>query len=320
MSYKIEIKAASKNGWQTPAEAKKYYGRYSRDGITAHWWNDPKLIKDSDHNNIVKYVQNQAQAGNMSINYVLSNTKITQLVAPENVAWHATSGNPTTIGIEFSPHLNAEGYKKAGWLIWQLEKRFNKKLAIYPHKYWNQTACPGTISLTRLRDEANKWARGDYNPKPVTSVVKASLTWSKLSKPVEYVANKPVTNLWNFDSTAWNMKSVKQFKKGDRITIYGKVVNNTLKATYLLTEYSYTNKITNGFNEVDLDKYVAPPAPTPKPVTPPEDVLQPVDPPKTEPAVPKEASDFEARLTALEKVVQAIVDFLSSVFKNFTKG
>lgn len=306
--YTIEQKLASKNGWYTPAEARRYYGRYSRDGVTVHWWNTPE--KAGTHAATVNYILGQAQKGNMSINYVVSDGKITQCVHPDNVAWHASSANPTTVGIEFDPRLKAEGYKKGGWLIWQLEKRYNKKLTMYAHNYWSGTQCPGTISMSKLREEANKWARGEYNPKPVPKApAKASLTWSKLAKPVEYVANKPVTNLWNFDSTTWNMKSVKQFKKGDRITIYGKVVNNTLKATYLLTEYSYTNKITNGFNEVDLDKYVAPPAPTPKPVEPPKE-QQPTEPPKTTPPIPPQASDFEARLSALEKLVASIVQFL----------
>jgi hypothetical protein len=37
-SYPIEVKLASKAGWFTPAEAKSYYGKYSRDGVTYHWW------------------------------------------------------------------------------------------------------------------------------------------------------------------------------------------------------------------------------------------------------------------------------------------
>ena len=51
--YPIEVKISSKNGWQYPNEAKAYYGRYDRNGITVHWWNSPDKIADSDHDNIV---------------------------------------------------------------------------------------------------------------------------------------------------------------------------------------------------------------------------------------------------------------------------
>jgi hypothetical protein len=83
------------------------------------------------------------------------------MVDADNVAWHAQSGNPITIGIEFSPHLNAEGYKRGGWLISELEKRYKRTLALYPHSKFHPTACPGSISLTKLRQEANNFKEGD---------------------------------------------------------------------------------------------------------------------------------------------------------------
>ena len=315
--YDIEIKLASKNGWFTPAEAKSYYGRYSRDGITIHWWNSPDKVKDSDHDNIVNYMNNQASAGNISVNYVLSNNKITLSVNPDNVAWASNNGNPTTISVECSPHLNAEGYKKAGWLIWQLEGRYNKKLALYRHSDWTTTSCPGTLDINRMRAEANKWANGDYDPKPPKKEpAKAKLAWTKISTPKVYQTNKPTTNLWDFNNTTWTMKSVKTFKKDEKIIIYGKCVNETLGATYLLTEYSYTQKITNGFNQADLDVYVEP-KPVPTPTPPKEQQPDKEEPTKPEPTVPKDDSDFEKRLSALEKLVKYITDFLSSIFNNF---
>lgn len=127
------------------------------------------------------------------------------------------------------------------------------------------TLCCADLPVAEIWNKAteiiNKAKAGMTTPTPPT---KANLVWSKLSKPVEYVMNKNA-KLWNFNQTDWNGfgKGVKDFKKGDRVIIYGKVVNKTLNATYLLTEYSYTNKITNGFNQADLDVYVAPkPAPS----------------------------------------------------------
>ncbi len=99
---------------------------------------------------------------------------------------------------------------------------------------------------------------------PVTPPqTRAELVWEKLGKPVEYVFNKN-TKLWNFNQTTWGGfgNGVAAFNKGDRVTIYGKVTNKTLGSTYLLTEYSYTKGITNGFSTADVDVYVAP-APVP---------------------------------------------------------
>lgn len=305
--YTIETKLASKKGWHTPAEARAYYGKYARNGITVHWWNSPSAVKDSDHDNIVNYIRGKASAGTGSVNYVLSNKKITLLVQPENVAWASQAGNPTTISVEFSPHLNAEGYKKAGWLIYQLEKRFGKKLALYKHSQWFKTACPGTLDLNRMRREADKWRAGGYNPKPVPKPTVPKLKWSKLSKPTVYVTNKPTTKLWDFNSTSWDMKEVKSYKKGHKVTVYGKCVNETLNATYLLTEYSYTKKITNGFNQVDMDLYVAPPKPTPKPPVPPEPKPEPIDP---KPEVPVDTNAIIAFLTMLKDLITGFLEKL----------
>ena len=315
--YPIEVKISSKNGWQYPNEAKAYYGRYDRNGVTVHWWNSPDKIKDSDHDNIVNMKLRQSADGVGSVNYVLSNTKITLMVNPDDVAWCSQAGNPTTVSVEFSPHLNDEGYKKAGWLIWQLEGRYNRKLALYRHSDWFQTQCPGTLDLNRMRAEANKWASGGYNPAP-TPPKTAKLTWTTFTQSKTYKTNKPVTNLWNFNNTSWNMTSVKQFKQGEEIVIAGQCVNETLGATYLVTKYSLDKKITNGFNQSDLDLVVIPPTP-PKPVEPPKEEPKQPEKPVT-PEVPKDDSDFEKRLSALEKLVQTVVDFLSSVFKNFKKG
>lgn len=320
--YPIESKPASKNGWFTPAEARSYYGKYDREGVTIHWWGDG--TDASNHDNIVNYLNGKAAQGQApTVNYVLSDNKITECINPDNVAWCSNNGNPTTISIEHQPTLGAEGYKKSGWLIWQLEKRYNRKLTLYPHNYWTGTQCPGTIDLNRIRQEANNWANGAYTPQPPAPVpATATLKWTKFDTVQQYVTNKQPTNLWDFNKTTWSMTSVKPFNKGETINIYGKCVNETLNATYFVTEYSFTKRITNGFNQADLDVYVVPaPVPTPVPEPSPETPdhgAEPTPPPiEPAPEVPKEDSDFERRLTNLEKMVKAIVEFLTGLFKNF---
>ena len=135
------------------------------------------------------------------------------------------------------------------------------------HKYFAQTSCPGPYLESKIpwiADQVNKKLKGDDKPK---------LTWTKLDKPTDYICKLQPTNLWDFNYKDFNScKLVKQFKKGDQITIYGKVYNDSLKSTYLLTEYSYTNKITNGFNVVDMEVKPEPqPEPKPEPTPVPQE-------------------------------------------------
>jgi len=276
--YQIEVKLTSKNGWFTPDEARRHYGKYDRSGITVHWWGDGSGA--DNHDNTVNYLNRQGLRGLApTTNYVLSDNKITLCVDPENVAWTSSNGNATTIGIEAQPTLLAEGYKKFGWLVVMLEKRIGRSLQLYPHNFWTPTQCPGTLSLDIIKQEADKWRRGVYTPvtpPPVVTppVTSAELYWTPLpGGPAEYICNKQPTNMWNFNQTSWGgfTKPVKQFNRGDKVTIFGQVFNSTLKANYLLTEFSYGKKIPNGFNIVDMSLPIQPtpipvPIPAPAPV------------------------------------------------------
>lgn len=104
--------------------------------------------------------------------------------------------------------------------------------------------------------------QGNPVPPPVT---RADLEWVKLDKVTTYELKIPA-NLWEFNQTSYGaIKAVKQFAQGDRVDIYGYVKNKSIGSTYLLTEYSFTKGITNGFNQVDAQVYVAPPPPVQKP-------------------------------------------------------
>lgn len=174
--YPVEVKLASTNGYFTPEQSNGYYKtRYERAGITVHWWGDGTGA--GNHDNIVNYMNNQSAQGNKSVNYVLSDNKITLCVSPDNVAFASQTGNPTTISVETQPTLGDEGYKKWGWLVDQLQQRYGHRLPLYPHSHWWQTACPGSINLDRIRAEADKWERGEYDhhdaPAPTPPPVQA---------------------------------------------------------------------------------------------------------------------------------------------------
>lgn len=300
-SYTVEIKIVSKEGWFTPDEARAYYGRYDRSGITVHWWGDGTGA--DNHDNIVNYMTNQAVAGNKSVNYVLSDNKITLCVNPDNVAWASQSGNPTTISVETQPTLGAEGYKKWGWLVDQLEQRYGRSLPLYKHSYWYPTQCPGTIDLNRIRSEADKWKRGEYEPKPpaptpIPAPVPTPIPVPQVTLQITDITNKKVklirdANLWDLGFTKYSeAKAVKSLPIGTEIEASA-IAKHPLGSEYYLTEYSFSKGIGNGINVKDCEDVK--PAPTPLP-----------EPPAPIP-VPVPVLTVEERLNWLEKAVRAIL-------------
>lgn len=123
------------------------------------------------------------------------------------------------------------------------------------------TQCPADLPVEEIWNLATQYINEAYNtPAPQPPRSDAELVWETIPRQ-EFVFNKAPTNMWAFNSNTWaGIKAVKQFTQNDRVIIFGKVYNKTLNATYYLTEYSYTQKIANGFNVADLTAYV-PPAP-----------------------------------------------------------
>jgi hypothetical protein len=249
MAYEIEMKPSSSSGYFTPAEARNYYGKYSRDGVTIHWWGDPNA--GATHDGVVNYMNNNATRGaDPTVNYVLSDAKITSCVPPDDVAWCSSAGNPTTVSVECQPTLGAEGYKKAGWLIWQLELRYGKTLSIWGHNHWASTQCPGTLDLNRMRAEADKWRAGGYNPVPQLPEWQANR--KVFAEKVMYAA---------FDNTTLvnmtNLSAVKTFGLDASFQISGETVANN--KSFWITTYSVLNNQPNGFLKPDLKDFPTPP-------------------------------------------------------------
>lgn len=130
------------------------------------------------------------------------------------------------------------------------------------------TICCADLPTDEIWNKATEIINQYRNsPAPQPPQTRADIAWEKLSKPVTYVLNKDAY-LWDFNKTSWGAfpkTGIKLFKAGDRVDIYGKAINKTINTTYLLTEYSFTKKITNGFNQADLNVYVAPKPPAQKP-------------------------------------------------------
>ncbi len=311
-SYPVEIKIVSKNGWFTPPEARSYYGRYDRSGITVHWWGDGTGA--SNHDNIVNYMSAQAEAGNKSVNYVLSDNKITLCVSPDNVAWASQSGNPTTISVETQPTLGAEGYKKWGWLVDQLEQRYGRSLPLYGHNHWFSTACPGTIDLARIRAEADKWKRGEYDVQPPATPAPAPPVVTPPPQPqivlqITDIPNKKVklirnANLWDLRFSKFaDAKAVKTFTAGTIIEVSA-VAKHPLGSSYYLSEYSFSKGIGNGLNVKDCEDVQPPAAPTPEP-------------PKVEPPVPTPVPLPEPDRTAIMAFLTMLRDLITEFLGKF---
>ena len=319
-SYAVEIKWASKAGWFTPAEARAYYGKYDRSGVTYHWWNRPSAIggSASDHDSIVNYMNGRAAAGQApTVNYVLSEPKLTLCIAPENVAWTSSAGNPTTIGVECSPHFTEALYKKMGWLHDQLEQRFGRTLAIYVHFEWQPDTECSPINKQKIRDYANQW-RAERTAPPVP-VPPAPVAPPAVTLQISDIQNKKVrltrdSQLWDLGFTTWaGAKSVKSLPAGTVIEVSA-LAKHPLGGSYYLSEYSYSRGVGNGINVKDCQDYIDPIAP-PKDtsvVQPPKDapineapVITPTPTPVLVPISDKD-KEQDARLSAIEAFINAI--------------
>ena len=306
--------------WFTPAQSNNYYAtRYSREGATIHWWGDGTGA--DNHDNIVNFFKRRLDG---STHYVLSDNKITVMVNPDNVAFTSQSGNPTTIAIEHQPTLGAEGYKKSGWLVDQLEQRYGRRLSLYPHNKWYPTACPGSIDIGRIRAEADKWKSGVYDaptpplPAPTPAPTPPPAPAPTINLEITNIVNKKVrtlidANLWDLHFTKYaDAKSVKILPKGTEIEVSA-TAKHPLGSTYYLSEYSFSKGISNGINvkdceNVDVEKpaTIPPPVIVPIPETPPE--------PSEPPVVENPDAGVGARLDVLEKLVQGILNFIKRIF------
>lgn len=217
-----------------------------------------------------------------SIHYAIGNDgTIGWGIDETEVAWHAGNWpiNQRSIGIETSNSstggdwpVSEAAFNSLVYLVADIAKRNNMGKLVFKqnigyHGLYASTSCAGPTLIGRmdeLIEKANAINTGGDKP---------TLTWTKLDEPAVYVANLPDTHLWDFNhTTVAACESVKTFHKGDEITIYGKCYNKQLGTNYLVTEYSFNNKITNGFNESDMVKKEEPqPEPTLEPEPTPED-------------------------------------------------
>lgn len=266
------------------------------EGITLHWWGDPNQNPQFD--DVVNYLCRNG--GNTSAHYVATGTgrKVACIVDPMNVAWHSGNawGNARTIGIELDPRARPEDVDVAAELVADIRSAYGD-VPIYWHSYFLATACPGAYRDRGLIDQIDQ------------------LSYQKVSHPVDWgkVTDKnpaPVVVTPTPNPTAPVITPVALYKvvgkDGKQIGAYAKE-----QGAYEVYKRNEGSKVT--LNGTDVTKKLKDMFETPSPTST-------GDPNSGVPVVDK--TDYEAtkaRVTALEKLVQTIVDFLSNMFKGFNK-
>lgn len=282
--------------------------------VTRQWWANPSNYtagrQDTIHGIVIHHaastsldsigqVFSQYGRGG-SAHYGVGGSQIHQYVREEDTAWHCGdwAGNSCTIGIETTNSTGAPTWQVAEdtfntlvKLVADIAKRNGlgrlkfEPDGTYPtlsaHRDWSPTYCPGDYLYARMNEIADKANEINYPSK------KAELKWSKLDKTTTYITVRD-THLYDFNKTSINdLAAIKAYAKDTTIDIYGKCENKTIGKTFLVTDYSYTKKITNGFKDDALTAQKAPePTPEPKPTPTPI----PDEKPDTEPPVKPDGS------------------------------
>lgn len=140
-------------GYTRAADVPAVFGlARSIDEIVIHHWG----ALGQTHDGVVNFFVNGP--GETSAHFVVSAGRVNCLVSPADAAWHSGSavGNATSIGIECRPEASDGDYATVAELVAWLRSTYGKDLPLFPHRYYQSTACPGVWDLTRLDKLARK--------------------------------------------------------------------------------------------------------------------------------------------------------------------
>lgn len=284
--------------------------------ITIH-----NTANDASANNEISYMRTNNTS--TSFHFAIDDKEVVQGLPLNRNGWHAGDGNGNgnrkSIGIEICYSLSGgsrftKAEQNAAKFTAQLLKERKWDISrVKKHQDWSGKYCPHrtldmgwTRFLNMVQSHLNPPKPA---PKPTPKITYAPIT----KKSIELIRN---ANLWNFNFTDWaKAKAVKSHKKGEKIDNIVAIATNAVGAKYYVTEYSYKNKVTNGFNINDARDYKAPapvPIPTPEPPKVPEPTPEPLPEPPKEPDYPKENNALLKQILAL---LQSLVDKITGIFK-----
>ena len=266
-------------------------------------------------------------ARNGSSHFYVSGTVREQYVDTNDTAWCNGNWTSNTESVSCETRGDWRGYYDQATLN-NLTEVMYQCIKLYPNLVLNfhkDVSTTGTLCPADLKDKGYAQACWDKakNRIAVENQAAQQPAGLRLDVPDKKVILIRDANLWDMSFTSFaNAKAIKALPKGTVIDIAG-VYDHPLSSTdYYLSNYSWNNGFNQGINRADCEDYlppVAPPVGTIPPVIPP--VTPPTDGPGELPPVPvdPEGNPLEKRITALEALVQKIVDFLSSIFTNFKK-
>lgn len=167
--YTIEKRYLNTNS-MTVAAAEAYYGKkYVVTDYFTHWWDSPSNRAKSPMD-----IYNYMKANNKSVRHILGwddalkRIRIIAMTPEDRVPLTQQNGNIYGDSVEVDPLIVTsdpranELYKALGWLMWQRELRWGRRLKPRLHKEVWSTAC-SDINKTRVQLECDKWRSGAYN-------------------------------------------------------------------------------------------------------------------------------------------------------------
>ncbi|HMT88053.1 MAG TPA: hypothetical protein PKC73_00335 [Dermatophilaceae bacterium] len=163
-------------------EAAEYYGvPYNPVETHLHWWNLPG--QGGTHDGNVNYIKNTKD---LSVNFVLSENRITLMVPINKIALTTGKRNPYAWKVENDPTLSEQQYKTMGYLVYIVEK-LNPALANAPlrlHKEFYSTSC-SEISKDKVREYAEKFRTGLLDPSTGLPIVVTPPVDPPIDPPVD---------------------------------------------------------------------------------------------------------------------------------------
>lgn len=140
--------------------AEYYKNRYNPIESHTHWWGEPG--KAGSHDGNVNHIKNSTD---LSVNFVVSENRITLMVPLNKIALTTGARNPFAWKSENDPTLSEKQYKTMGYLHYIVEK-LNPSLLNEPirlHKEFYATSC-SDIDVKKVRDYADKFRTGALDP------------------------------------------------------------------------------------------------------------------------------------------------------------
>lgn len=261
------------------------------DKIVIHWWGDPNT--NPSYSGVVNWLCNKASGVSAHEVITGTNRQVTCIVNHGDTAWHAGNWNAnlTSIGLELDPRCRDEDYDVVAERIADLWKHYGK-LPLEPHRKFTATACPGNYDLARLKREAEL----KLNPPAPAPIV---ITSTQDFAPKTFIV-KEDTKLVNIPADTIYSSTV--YTKGAKIEDIVQLLTASNGKTFYRTKYARdTSKKMYGFkgNVLEEEKKPVPPEPVPPIVEQPN------------------YEDLEKRVSALEKLVNTIIKFLTDMFKGF---